>query len=150
MNATDSTETITLHCAESEETVCLDNLACSVCSEGPHFPDYVQHFVENSSWSFLSDGSTCILACGQCRAIIHGSISLSAESWGIMIRAFQERPQFTIKITSCRIVGCHILQHHLASAVCMRAFFVCVVRKNLLLENEFSTQIMFMHPRLPG
>ena len=82
--------------------------------------------------------------------INHGSISIAAGSPGIMITAFQEWPQFTIKCTSCRIVGCDILQCHLASAACTTAFFVCVVRKKLLLENEFPTQAMFMHPGLPG
>ena len=32
----------------------------------------------------------------------------------------------------------------------MRAFFVCVVRRKLLLENEFPTQVMLMHPGLSG
>ena len=47
-------------------------------------------------------------------------------------------------------VGRDILQRHLASAACTRASFVCVVRKKLLLENEFPTQVKFMHPGLPG
>ena len=79
----------------------------------------------------------------------HGSISMAAGSPGIMITAMQERPQFTIKCTSCRMVGCDILQRHRASAACTRAFFVCVARKKLLLEIEFPTQVMFMHPGLP-
>ena len=80
----------------------------------------------------------------------HGSISTAAGSPSVMITAFQEQPRFTIKCTSCRIVGCDVLQRHLASAECTKAFFVCVVRKRLLLENEFPTQVVFMHPGLPG
>ena len=43
-----------------------------------------------------------------------------------------------------------LLQRHLVNTACTRAFFVCVVRKKLLLEYEFPTQLMFMYPALLG